>query len=228
MPTSTSVENRINNAKLATNDLQNELDTVEIWNIPDDVEKKLMAEQSVLGVFLTGHPIDKYEVKTPCISNITDQNKELSGVIVDLDEKLDKNGNKYAFVTLSDRSGEMKCIVFAKAYKKFLSDIRIGNGIMINGKVSVDDFNSDEENGDIVYTAIANDIRSLHEKKDTFCLEVPNEVDFFFGIEDEMEKHYDSNGVKVVIYTMNTPRYWNVKKLVNRDWITQKGAYILK
>lgn len=228
VPTSTSVENRINNAKLAIDDLQNELDTVEIWNIPDDVEKKLMAEQSVLGVFLTGHPIDKYEVKTPCISNITDQNKELSGVIVDLDEKLDKNGNKYAFVTLSDRSGEMKCIVFAKAYKKFSSDIRIGNGIMINGKVSVDDFNSDEENGDIVYTAIANDIRSLREKKDTFCLEVPNEVDFFFGIEDEMEKHYDSNGVKVVIYTMNTPRYWNVKKLVNRDWITQKGAYILK
>ena len=227
VPTIESIETKIFSAKRSERDLRKKMSEIEIWKIPEDTEEKLMAEKRVMGVFLSGHPMDKYIAESAPIAELTEADTKVSGVITDINEKIDRNGNKFAFLTLSDRSGDIKVTVFAKSYLKYMDLLKLGKGVFINGRVDIDDFNSDEESGEIVYQVIANKVHILGERKNAYCIEVSSEADYFFELEDQLKLHCDSTGIILLIYIKNHPCYRKVKRPINKEWAVSHGAYIM-
>ena len=61
------------------------------------------------------------------------------GVVSALTEKETRNGDRMAFVTLSDRTGEIELIVFPKLYRQFGGILRPENGIVVTGEVDPGD-----------------------------------------------------------------------------------------
>ncbi len=99
------------------------LNEVTPWND----EERLARERQVIGFYVTGHPLRKYEVDYKSFATIhmgeTDQLEETAvvkacGVITALKTKIDKAGKTMAFFTLDDFSGSCESLMFSKIYEK--------------------------------------------------------------------------------------------------------------
>jgi DNA polymerase-3 subunit alpha len=92
-------------------------------------EKETLAkERKVVGFYVTGHPLHKYDIEYKSFVNFqigdTDNLQELEnvrsiGVITGVRTKIDRAGNPMAFFTIDDFSGSCECLMFAKVYSEF-------------------------------------------------------------------------------------------------------------
>ncbi len=109
--------------------------------------EQLLWERELLGVYLSQHPLDEYQQflaqKTTPINSIkrADDNKTVTvgGNITDVREIVTKNGQKMAFVKLSDQFGEIELILFPKAYDKQKDLIVRDQIVLAKGKVNTKD-----------------------------------------------------------------------------------------
>ena len=135
------------------------------------MREKLMLEKEASGMYFSGHILDSYSDN---ISDITCTNIgeiipdesgdiELSdraaisvvGSISDITFKTTKKDERMAFFTLEDKTGEIECIAFPKAYNKFYADLRIDSAIFVTGQISLKD--------DEMPKIIVNDVEPLVE-----------------------------------------------------------------
>ncbi|NLK62577.1 MAG: DNA polymerase III subunit alpha [Fusobacteria bacterium] len=113
-------------------------------------EEKLNKEKEYLGVYISGHPIDKYRLKLEKfkldkVSEIYEQNKtkvKIAGIITNLNKKLTKAGQVMAEFTLEDYTASIKVIVFPNKYKEIGHLIMENNLVYIDGEVSKNYFNN--------------------------------------------------------------------------------------
>jgi DNA polymerase-3 subunit alpha len=92
-------------------------------------EKETLAkERKVVGFYVTGHPLHKFDVEYKSFANFqigdTENLRELEnvrsiGVITEVRTKMDRAGNRMAFFTIDDFSGSCECLMFAKVYSEF-------------------------------------------------------------------------------------------------------------
>jgi len=103
----------------------------------------LAREKSVLGFYVSGHPLQQYEIEannfsTAKFSDVSSAQNgttiRVCGIIVDIKKKIDKKGGQMAFMTLEDFSGKGECIVFSKTYEKVSQFIREDYIVMVIGK----------------------------------------------------------------------------------------------
>ena len=132
-------------------------------------ELKLAFEKEVLGIYVSGHPLeedeelwkkhttnrttDLYYTEDESGSGMKVKDGEfitLGGVISDRSVKYTKNDQPMAFVSLEDMAGMVECIVFPKTYEKYNDHIAIDNKVFIRGRVSA----GDEENGKLIADTI--------------------------------------------------------------------------
>jgi DNA polymerase-3 subunit alpha len=125
------------------------LTDVEDWNFFERLSK----EKSVLGFYLSGHPLDNYKDDVENFNNFKLGNIEgfkegdlikVCGIITDFRTKIDKRGNTMAFFTLEDFTGKGECIIFSDAFTRFQNLIKldaiigvIGKGKSAGDKVSI-------------------------------------------------------------------------------------------
>jgi DNA polymerase-3 subunit alpha len=92
--------------------------------------RTLKAEKEVVGLFLSGHPLDdfKLEINSFCRSNLKEVaeienhlNKELSlaGVVTDVNHKVSKTGKGFATFILEDYNESHEFWIFGEEYLKF-------------------------------------------------------------------------------------------------------------
>jgi len=80
-----------------------------------DDETRLTGEKETLGLYLTGHPIDRYEHEINQIVSKrivglnpkSDQNITVAGLVVAMRTMNTKRGDRIAFITLDDRTGRL-------------------------------------------------------------------------------------------------------------------------
>jgi len=91
-------------------------------------KERLKREREVIGFYVTGHPLQKYETEYNSFAgfrmgeteNLEDmQNVKACGVITGLRTKIDKSGRTMAFFTIDDFSGSCECLMFSKVYDDF-------------------------------------------------------------------------------------------------------------
>ena len=145
-----------------------------------DLSKKLIMEKEVLGLYMTGNPLDEYRVvlkemnlfKCSC-KNIDSEEEDhtglndnekvkVAGIINSIQRKLTKNNEMMAFLIIEDLYDTLEVIVFPRTLEKYASLLIPEKKIIINGRISLKQ--------DTV-KLIAEDISELNIKKDD-CIAV--------------------------------------------------------
>ncbi len=120
----------------------------------------LMLEKESSGMYFTGNILSSYsralEALYPdSIAEITESVKteddgarykdgnfvKIGGIISSKKNKILKNGDTMAFITLEDSLGEIEVIVFSKQFARYQNDLKEENAVLIEGKISVEDNN---------------------------------------------------------------------------------------
>jgi len=110
-------------------------------------KERLMWERELLGLYLSAHPLDKYdayfeEQTIPLGSLRTEHDKRaaiVGGVISTVRQIVTKNGSKMAFVGLEDKSGEGEVVVFPNLYEEIGEKLIQDEVVKVSGKISSTD-----------------------------------------------------------------------------------------
>ncbi len=112
---------------------------------PATQDQRLVWEKELLGLYVSGHPLDKFKDKLAKRPLNLAQIKErsypgtttvIAGMIEDLRILLTKNGDQMAFIKLADFSGAVEAVVFPKSFVEYKSILRPEACIAIKGRVS--------------------------------------------------------------------------------------------
>ncbi len=120
------------------------LPTVTPWT----ESEKLSNEKLVLGFYVSGHPLLKYESEINAFATIhlgdvegmKNGSVRAGGIITSIKKKIDKNNRPMAFITIEDFTGKADCVVFASVFKKCEDLIKPEAMVLVegNGEVSGD------------------------------------------------------------------------------------------
>ncbi len=116
--------------------------------------EKLIWEKELLGIYVSGHPLDDYEaevVKRPRIGmilNAVRNNEEITivrlkgelvttGMIVSVRELITKKGDKMAFVVLGDQHDTIEMVAFPSTYTEQKELFVPGQCVAIKGKLTI-------------------------------------------------------------------------------------------
>src|SRR5262249_16420289 len=121
-------------------------------NVPDwDEHQRLAAEKEILGFFVSGHPLEKYQEKlldlnaldTRTISEMKQgTGKEeiaTARIITGLRVLKSRKGDFYAQASLEDMAGKVDLIVFPEAYKRLAEKVKLEIPAYIKGSVRVEE-----------------------------------------------------------------------------------------
>lgn len=119
-------------------------------------ELKLSFEKEVLGIYISGHPLEEYQdiwekhitAKTAEFA-LDEESGEtavedgsratIGGMIADKTIKYTKDNKVMAFLKLEDLVGSVEVIVFPKSYEKYTDKLKEENKVFISGRVSAED-----------------------------------------------------------------------------------------
>lgn len=109
------------------------------------LKEKLAWERELLGIYVSGHPLDAHGDKTMKAhvtigSIVADPRAGLPVILpVLIDEVrtvLTKKGERMAFLKLEDKSGSIEAVAFPKLYKEHASLMTVGNTMLVKATVS--------------------------------------------------------------------------------------------
>jgi DNA polymerase-3 subunit alpha len=106
---------------------------------------KLLWEKELLGVYVSGHPLDAFQeelAKRPKISTLKKETRNgipavTAGMIESVRELLTKKGDKMAFVQLGDGQENIELVAFPEVFRTHQALFVTGTCIVIQGKLSM-------------------------------------------------------------------------------------------
>lgn len=127
---------------------------------PEFEEKELLSfEKEMIGVYISGHPLEKYRELIEKLANINtlnmlkinsdmeefgktveyrdNQNVKYAGIITKIKKKFTKNNTIMAFVTIEDLYGNVELIVFDSVYHKSQNALLEENVVLVEGRLSI-------------------------------------------------------------------------------------------
>ncbi len=121
-----------------------------------DKEDLLAREKEMIGIYLSGHPLDAYKdllaEKTTASSyeflwdeetgsfRVKDKVRyTLGGIIESVSVKTTKRGDSMAFLTIEDMMGEVEVIVFPREYMRYRDMLVTDSKVFVTGNASVSD-----------------------------------------------------------------------------------------
>jgi DNA polymerase-3 subunit alpha len=158
-------------------------------------KQTLLAEREVLGFYVTGHPLDRYQsdldAHTTCRSGFlsaeqANQMAILGGVACEIRSIVTKAGKPMCFFQLEDQFGRIECVLFPKTYARPHGDSGPPLGewistlgdepILVTGRLEIE---LDDEGEPSRSKILVEDIRSLREVRAarTKCLTIDVSVE---------------------------------------------------
>lgn len=121
---------------------------------PAALDAKLAWEKELLGLYISGHPLDKHKGKLGNEKNSIRHAKEhlkgvetvIAGFIENAQAILTKNGERMAFLKVADLSGDIEVVAFPRVLKEHETLLASGNCVMLKGRIS-------ERNGEPSFVA---------------------------------------------------------------------------
>ena len=121
-------------------------------------KEMLLMEKEMLGLYVSGHPLDNYisyiekystikssdlvtdefdEMSEKNIEDLDGKEVKIFGIISEVRTKITKNNEIMAFVTLEDLEGSLNIIVFPKTYVQYRNEVYEDNIVQISGRISI-------------------------------------------------------------------------------------------
>jgi DNA polymerase-3 subunit alpha len=110
------------------------------------VPEKLAWEKELLGLYISGHPLDKFAEKlagkSVNIKKIIEGAKEgapvvIGGIVEEAKNIVTKKGDAMLFLKISDLTGSVECVVFPRVFQEFKDMFVLEKCIAIKGKISM-------------------------------------------------------------------------------------------
>ena len=129
--------------------------TPQIENIePYSIMEKLKIEQEILGIYISGHPLDPYKFEIEHFSSHTihqlndlrklqRQNVSVIGMLTNIEHKTSRKGTTYAQFTLEDLSNKHTFYLFSKDYDTFKSMLKENHFVFVTARIQ-NRWNSEE------------------------------------------------------------------------------------
>ncbi len=123
-------------------------------NIPPWPEKeRLASEKQVLGLFLTGHPIDTYlsELKNithgsiskilPDVENARGKVEvRIAGLLLGIRTRQDKKGRTMGFAVLDDKSGRLEVAFYSETFEAYRDRLKTDELLIVEGSARIDHY----------------------------------------------------------------------------------------
>lgn len=152
-----------------------------------DKEVLLGFEKEVLGIYISGHPLEEYMERLKKNTNavttdfvldeetgtlkVSDGAKVcIGGMITDKVIKYTKNNKAMAFITLEDLVGTVEIIIFPKDYERYAKYLENDAKVFVEGRVTAEE----DRNGKLICEKII----SFDEVKRELWLQFPSKSDF--------------------------------------------------
>ncbi len=118
----------------------------------EDVLEKLKYEKELVGMYLSSHPLDRYQFEldhfTTCpVSEINTlvaeceekkdkrKNQRIAGFITSKQELTNKSGKPWSKTVIEDYNGSYELALFGKDHENFMSHLQVNNAVMIEGDI---------------------------------------------------------------------------------------------
>ena len=178
-------------------------------------EIKLGFEKEVLGIYLSGHPLEEYEEKwrknisavtadfildeeTNAVKVKDNQSVVIGGIITEKTIKYTKQNKAMAFITIEDLFGTVEVIIFPRDYEKYSRYLNEDEKVFVAGHANVEE----DKNGKL----ICEKIYSFDDTKRELWLQFATKEAF-----EEKEKElysllYGSDGNDEIVIYIASPR----------------------
>lgn len=129
--------------------------------VEPDILEVLQREKDVVGMYLSDHPLKKYEFELENFTNCKmaelgdmiadcDKNRQtaqvaLAGLVTSVETKISRNGKPFAKVNVEDFSGIYEFAFFGKDYENFMNYLHEHTAIYIEGEICEKYFLKPEE-----------------------------------------------------------------------------------
>jgi DNA polymerase-3 subunit alpha len=119
---------------------------------PWSVMEQLKNEKEVVGVYISGHPLDDYktEISNFCNSNTGQlelrpgQAQSFAGIVTKVNVRTSANGNQFMIFTIEDYAGNYEFALFSKDYIQFERFIALDRLLFINGSYQLKNRHMDQ------------------------------------------------------------------------------------
>lgn len=152
-------------------------------------ELKLAMEKEMLGIYLTGHPLDAYEDKLKALKltsmtelllnseedcNIDGKTVTVAGLISDMRTLVTKKNTLMAFIQIEDRWRTMEAVIFPNVYERFRDLVEKDRAVVLSGTI---DCKEDEAPKILAKTLFDLDDYCNSEKAKPIKLRIPESLD---------------------------------------------------
>ncbi len=108
--------------------------------------ERLNRERNLVGIYLSGHPLDEYSVilKNVCtmhaadledVSRFVNSDFSLGGIIINVKTGISRRGSGYGIVTIEDYSGQGEIALFGQDWPRWSGYMMVGSTVYITGHV---------------------------------------------------------------------------------------------
>jgi DNA polymerase-3 subunit alpha len=160
-------------------DFANELSpTLKGWTSSE----MLAAEKAALGVYITGHPLERYlevlqNVKAIGSAELAELNTGVrvtsGGIINDLNLRTTKKGDKFALFRLEDEAGGTKCVLWPEVYRKHSALVQNELPAIVTGRLELS-----EDNPPTIVVDQLQTIEGAARSNEFLVLRAPHHDDF--------------------------------------------------
>lgn len=204
---------------------------------PWSTMKLLSLEKEVVGIYISGHPLDDYsiEINNFCNSNLNAlnnlekiKNKELrfAGVVIDFEEKETKTGRTYGVVQLEDYHNTYKFFLFGDDYVKFKPYLNQDFLLFLKGRVKKKYYNEDLEfkisSIELLSEIIDNDVRDAVLQFDVKNLSEK----FITDVLDLIKNHKGKHGL--IINLLDEENKYDINLLARKAKISLSKEFFEK
>ncbi len=203
---------------------------IKLPSLPEyNKEEKLEYEKEVLGVYVTGHPLDEYigmwkkHVSATSAdfefdseegqTKVADNSKQtIGGLVMNNKTMTTKKGDLMAFLTIEDMFGTVEVVVFPRSYNENRRALEDNNKVFVTGRVQA---NADE-NGKLICEKII----PFSDVARTLWIRMPDEA-YYRGAQADlaamMEGRDGKDGVIIYCEKEKTRIKWNESKKISID-----------
>jgi DNA polymerase-3 subunit alpha len=158
----------------------------EVQRVPEwDQEQKLHGEKETLGLYLTGHPILRYNAElkrittgsladlivspegmsgavVPARANGTERSVTIAGLVMSMRIRKTQRGGKIAFLSLDDHTARIDVRVFPEVFEKYQALLAKDRVLVIQGTLGMDDYSGGNQ-------VTAQQIYDINQARETFA-----------------------------------------------------------
>ncbi len=207
--------------------------------------EKLRREKEVVGIYISGHPLDDFttEIKAFCNATVSHVNtlenyvnRELSfaGVITDVQHRVSKNGKGWAAFTMEDYTDSFEFRIFGEEYLKFRHFLMINSFAYIkifikDGWVNRDTGKKGDPRIQFNSFMLLQEVMEAYAKKLTIKLNIDKLKEAgIHRLKDTLVMHKGNHPLNFVVYEMEEEIKVNLSSRKQKVQITSELLHTLK